>query len=173
MCITQYIHLWSYTVCSILCIYSTAVELIKAARDVYHTIYTFGQHHALTSAFSGRKVVVSYLKEKKYRSIVIDLVINAILRGPDTNTSLSRLGTGQPNNPKFGIGRSIIIHGLCQSGKSFEICCVAWPLSDSKDIDPDSTTRSRSLAYSRHLGPEKCAALASTPPAPPPPPLSV
>ena len=41
------------------------------------------------------------------RSIVIDLVINAILRGPDTNTSLSRLGTGQLNNPKFGIGRSI------------------------------------------------------------------
>ena len=41
------------------------------------------------------------------RSIVIDLVINAILRGPDTNTSLSRLGTGQLNSPKFGIGRSI------------------------------------------------------------------
>ena len=60
------------------------------------------------------------------RSIVIDLVINAILRGPDTNTSLSRLGTGQLNSPKFGIGRSILIHGLCQSGKSFEICCVAW-----------------------------------------------
>ena len=43
---------------------------------------------------------------------------------PDTNTSLSRLGTGQPNDPEFGIG--ILIHGLCQSGGSFEICRVAW-----------------------------------------------
>ena len=52
------------------------------------------------------------------RHIVIDLVISAILRGPDANTSLSRLGTGQPNDPEFGVGRSILIHGLPQSGKS-------------------------------------------------------
>jgi hypothetical protein len=32
-------------------------------------------------------------------------------------TSASKLGTGQANAPEFGTGRTILIHGHCQSGK--------------------------------------------------------
>jgi hypothetical protein len=41
-------------------------------------------------------------------------------------TCLSKLGTGQANSPEFGTGRTIVIHGHCQSGKSHEICVCSW-----------------------------------------------
>ena len=54
---------------------------------------------------------------------VIESIKTELLRG---RTSLSKLGADQANAPDFGKGRPILIYGPCQSGKSQEICLLAW-----------------------------------------------